>query len=456
MRPLADVPAPGSRAPGQSRRIVLATFGSLGDLHPYIALAQELKSRGHEPVIATSGYYREKVEALGLRFHSVRPDAPPADDLAGFMSRVMDSRRGPRVVIREVFMGSLRETMHDLEEAAQGADVLVSHPLTFPVRLIAETRSIAWASTVLAPFSFFSAFDPPVPPTAAWIRGLRPLGPRFHAGLFHLARRMVRGWSSPYRQLRSELGLPPNGDPLFEGQHAPGLVLALFSGEFARPQPDWPPQSVVTGFCFYDRDSYEDPDLDRLREFLDAGSPPVVFTLGSSAVWAARDFFRTSLEALSRLGERGVLLTGPDRRNSEGLALPSQAAAFSYAPFSQLFPRARAIVHQGGIGTTAQVLRAGKPSVVVPHGFDQFDNAYRLSRLGVGEVVPRSRYRASAIEQALRSLLGDPRVSEEARRLGEAIRRENGPERAAEALEQRLGPGPSAQADHPFFQEGRA
>src|SRR5713101_6113394 len=100
----AVVPATQAAEPGASprqRRVVLTTFGSLGDLHPYIAVALGLQARGHEAVIATSGFYRQQVEALGICFRAVRPDLPTPETVPDMMRRVMDRRRGSEVVIRE-------------------------------------------------------------------------------------------------------------------------------------------------------------------------------------------------------------------------------------------------------------------------------------------------------------------------------------------------------------------
>lgn len=417
------------------RRVVLCTFGSLGDVHPYMAIGLELARRGHRPVIATSPYYREKVERAGLAFHAVRPDAPPADGLVPFMERLMDPRRGPEVVLREVMMPALRQTYEDIDAAGSGADLLVAHPLAFPASMVAERRRIPWASTVLAPISFLSAYDPPVLHRARWLGRLRRLGPAFHRALFAVGRRTVDRWLRPVRSFRAELGLLPLRDPLFAGSHSPDLVLALFSAVLGDRQPDWPPRAVVTGFCFYDRDGAEDATPDDLRRFLDAGPPPIVFTLGSTAVWAARDFYRESLEAARELGRRAVLLLGPDERNRPEGPLPPGVATFAYAPFSWLLPRSAAVVHQGGVGTTAQGLRAGVPMLVVPYGFDQFDNAARVVRLGVGRTIDRPRYRAGRVAAELARLLDDPEVGLRAGTIGRAVAADDGPAAAADAIE---------------------
>jgi UDP:flavonoid glycosyltransferase YjiC (YdhE family) len=419
------------------RRIVLATFGSFGDLHPYIAIAQVLRARGHQPVIATSGIYRAKVEALGLGFHAVRPDQSDLEAVPDFMQKVMDQSRGPEFVVRDLFLGNLRKSYDDTAEAVKGADLVVGHPLTFTVRLLAEQQGIPWASSLLAPIGFFSAYDPPVLPPAPWLRHLRGLGPLFHKPLFRLMRWSLNPWGRPWHELRAELGLPPAGNPVFEAQHSPRLVLALFSKLLAQPQPDWPGHSLVTGFPFYDQDGDTNlpPDLAR---FLAAGPPPLVFTLGTSAVHTAGAFFVESIEVARILKRRAVLMVGKEANNVLPQPLPETVLACPYAPFSQLFPRAAAIVHQGGVGTTGQAMRSGRPMLVVPFAHDQPDNADRVRRMGIARVVPRTRYQARHVAAELRLLIDMPRYAYRAAKVGEMVREEDGAMVAALALEDLL------------------
>lgn len=419
------------------RRIVLTTFGSLGDLHPYVAVALELRRRGHEPLIATSVRYRAKVEALGLAFRAVRPDVEDAQLDAELMRRVMDPRTGSEVVIRDLVMPQVRASYDDLAAACEGADLVVGHVLTYAVRLLSEKTGIRWASTVLQPIAFLSAEDPPVMPAAQWLRHLRFLGPGFHRALYALARRTAAKWSEPWHRLRAELGLPPTRDnPIFDGQHAPSLVMAMFSSHFAAKQPDWPPQTLVTGFPFFDEDG--DAGLPPgLARFLDEGEPPIVFTLGSSAVMDAGDFYGVAAAAAGRLGRRAVLLVGRDTPNRPA-SLPDGVAALDYAPYSQLFPRAAAIVHQGGVGTTGQAMRAGRPMLVMPYGHDQPDNAERVRRLGISRTVPRRAFTVDRAARELARILGDPSFAARAADVGRAVASEDGARSAADAIERLL------------------
>jgi rhamnosyltransferase subunit B len=422
------------RANPSRRRIVLTTFGSLGDLHPYIAIALGLQNRGHEAVIATGGYYRQKIEGQGIGFRAVRPDYPDLDADPDLIRRIMDQRKGSECIIREFMMPVLRESYEDTLAAAEGADLLVSHPLTFTIRLVVEKKGIPWASTFLQPLGLFSGYDPPVLPQAPFLSKLRFLGPAFLRPLFWCAKWSVRSWSEPWHRLRAEIGLPPTSEsPLFEGQHSPSLVLAMFSKLFADKQPDWPRQAVITGFPFYDQDCEAGLSPELLR-FLDAGPSPLVFTLGSSAVLDAGTFFDHSATAAKLLSRRAVLLVGNEPRNRPA-SLPEGVVAFDYAPYSELFPRAAAIVHQGGIGTTAQAMRSGRPMLVMPYAHDQPDNAERVTRLGIARTISRYRYNPVRAAAELRHLLDNPAYSNRGSEVGAQIGQEDGVEAACDALE---------------------
>ncbi len=362
------------------QRIVLTTFGSLGDVHPFLAIALGLKERGHVPIIATSGMYRQKIEDAGIGFHPVRPDLPEGETVATLMPRLMDQRKGGERIIREMLMPALRESYDDLLSAVRGADHLVSHLVTYAAPLVAEKTGIAWTSTMIAPIGFLSSHDPPVLAPFPLLAKLRFLGPRFHRPLFRFLRWWVRSWSLPWHRLRGELGLPDTSrDPIFD-QYSPRLIMALFSRLLADRQPDWPPQTRLTGFPFYDQHGAAGlPPA--LQSFLDAGPAPIVFTLGSSAVMDAGRFYEHSAAAAQHLGRRAVLLIGTGTRNLPAY-LPKDVFACEYARFSELFPRAAAIVHQGGVGTTGQAMRSGRPMLVIPYSHDQFDNAARVRALG--------------------------------------------------------------------------
>ena len=414
------------------RRIVIACWGSYGDVYPYIGLAEALKARGHRPLVAAPAYYRPAVEQEGIDFAPVGPDIEPND--REMIARVMHPVKGTETVVNLV-VAALRQTYEELRRAVDGAELIVSHPLTFTAPMLAEQQRLPWVSTLLAPLGFFSVTDFPVLPPAPWVVHLRGLGPRFGRILVALARRATRGWMEPVYRLRAELGLPRGGHPLFEGQFSPLMTLALFSRVLAGPQPDWPPHVRTTGFVFYNGPAARDPAL---ASFLDDGPPPVVFTLGSSAVGAAGSFYHESVEAVTRLGVRAVLLTGGYAENLPSV-LPPGVLLVDRAPHQLLFPRAGAVVHQGGIGTTAQALRSGHPMLVVPHAHDQPDNAFRVTNLGVARTLFPRRYKADRVARELERLLVDGHYAEQSAAIAVQVKREGGADGAAEAIEELIG-----------------
>lgn len=424
-----------------SKRVVFTTWGSFGDLHPFMALALELQERGHSCVIATSPIYREKIEAAGIGFHPVRPDLPPPDAevSADVIRRVSNARSGPSYLFRELLIPHLRDTYADTLAAVTaegGADLLVSHQVPLTAPLVAEKTGIKWISTVLFPIAFTSAYDPPTPPQLPALRMVAATHPLIARMLFGFGKWTTRSWVEPIQRLRKELGLARSRNPIFEGQHSPTLVLAMFSRVLAQVQPDFPANTLVTGFPFYDRRDDQEPSRDLLR-FLDEGEPPILFTLGSSLVWIAKDFYRVSIEAAQRLGKRALLLIG-DKRNLPQTKLSRGIAAFDYAPHSLVMPRASVIIHQGGIGTTGQALRAGRPMLIVPFGQDQPDNARRCERLGIARSLRYTHFATPRVVSALSQLFNDRTYLEQAKKVGKEVEEENGTKRACDAIDQVL------------------
>ncbi|CCG40388.1 glycosyltransferase [Magnetospirillum molischianum] len=425
---------------GKSLRIVFATIGSFGDLHPYIALALELNRRGHRAAIAGSEIYRDKIQALGIDFYPLSPDFNRIRAVPGLIEQILHPRTGAETLIRSVMMPSLRESFADLSTAAEGSDLLVSHPLAFTARLVAETQGQRWASTFLAPFTALSAHDPSVMAEIPFLNLLRPFGPSLFREIYRHVMIRAHDWSAPWHTFRAELGLPPAAnDPLFSGQHAPDLALGLFSPLLGAPQPDWPQNSIATGFAFYDDGAVGGlpPDL---TAFLESGPPPLVFTLGTAMVRNPGSFFEDSLKAAQRLRRRAVLMVGGNSPLPLG-PLSDSAIAVAYAPFSELFPRAAAIVHHGGVGTTGQAMRAGRPMLVVPFGYDQPDNAARVTRLGIGRSLPIGRYTASRAANALGALLDSSTCRRRAAEIGVQISAETGTANACDALIALAGAG---------------
>jgi rhamnosyltransferase subunit B len=430
-----------------SARIVLAAFGSLGDIHPTMALALELQRRGHEAIIATSELYRSKIEGEGLKFHATRPDLPPPRESHELIRRVADARSGTQYLFSQLLMPRLRNAYDDLLPVARECDLLISHPATCAAPLVARSLNRKWLSIALAPISIWSVYDPPVLANLPALTRLNAL--RKNLPLQRVFKRFAQGasrlWIRPVLDLGKELGLPNAGHPLFEGQHSPYGVLALFSKSLATRQLDWPARTHICGACYYDKrgefkdmtQEYSGPALvTPIREFLSAGEKPIVFTLGSSAVFDARDFYEVSTQAARLMKRRALLLIGEEANRPRSLLCNNnQIAAFEYAPYGELFSQAAAVVHVGGAGTVARVLESGAPSLVMPFGNDQFDNAARLERLQIARTIARAEYSDRSAAQELSALSSDPIYTLRAFEIAHQVRKENGAQAAADVIE---------------------
>jgi UDP:flavonoid glycosyltransferase YjiC (YdhE family) len=412
-------------------RFLFTTLGSLGDLYPYIAVARALRERGHQAAIAAAEEYGAAVQGAGIEFAPVRPGLAELGDYQSLIIKLFDRRRGPEYLIRHLVMPYLRSAYEQLLQASAGADLLISHPLTFTLPLVAQRRGLPWVATVLAPMSFMSCYDPPVIAAAPWLQILRVFGPIPYRWLFSLLKRSAWNWEAPLRDLRRDLGLPPAKQlALFEGQFSPLYNLALFDPPLAEPQPDWPVPVRLCGAPVYDESAPEAGILDDLESFLSEGEAPIVFALGSSVVWLGGDFWDKAVTAVQALGRRAILITGPVLPEH----LPEGVRAFPYLPYSKVFPRAAAVVHPVGIGTLAQALRAGCPQLLVPVAFDQPDNAHRAAALGVGRVLAFKKVTARRLACELDTLLTCSQYAQAARAIAGELANIDGAVCAAEEL----------------------
>jgi rhamnosyltransferase subunit B len=415
------------KPPACRKNIVIATIGSLGDLHPCLALGRELLNHGCWVTIATTPYYRSKVEGAGLSFRPMRPDWDPTD--AKLMRSCEDLQRGLEVLYREMLLPELEHSYHDLISAAEDADLLIAGELVYAAPLVAEKTGLPWVSVILSPFSFFSCIDPSYTANLPVLFRLRRAGPAVYKAALGLGKLATRHWSNPVRRLRQKERLRRSCDPVFEDKFSPHLVLALFSQWFAPKQRDWPEQTLQPGFL-YQGDAPDVNACGGLDKFLSGGTPFIVFTQGSAAVHNPRDFYDISVKVARGLGLRALLIGTSatwERDSDDVLALP-------YLHYSHVFLKASVIIHQGGSGTTGEALRAGRPMLVVPYGWDQPDNAYRIERLGAGLHLPRSRYTVETATAAVRRLLDNSRFSAISAEIASHIQGENAIGSACDAI----------------------
>jgi rhamnosyltransferase subunit B len=403
---------------------VIASVGTDGDVFPFIGLGDRLRARGHRVTLVSNAHYQPLAAAHGLGFRAMVSD----EDTHAFISNpdLWHPLKGPGFVAR--WGASLLGAHYRLiaELAADRDAVLVASLGVLAARLVREKLRRPLASVVLQPWMIASIDASPVMPAGLTLPpwAPRPLG-RLYYRLIDVAGDLLIG--PDLQHVRARLRLPPV-PRIFRWWYSPDLVLGLFPDWYGPPQADWPPRTFAVGFPRFDLRTGPLPG--DVRAFCRSGQPPVAFTFGTGMMHGQR-YFRAALEALRHFGGRGLFLT------RYGGQLPAPLPPFvrhcEFAPFAELFPLCAAVVHHGGIGTTARALAAGVPQLVLPLAYDQPDNAARVKRLGVGDRLRPRRATGPSLARALAGLK-TPGVRERCRAVAEQCG-QDGLEEAAVRLE---------------------
>jgi rhamnosyltransferase subunit B len=407
--------------------LILCGLGSSGDVHPFVGLGRELARRGYRVTLLAAGYFRDLVERAGLGFVDPWPEADFRDTIRD--ERIWHPLRGPRTILDRA-VRPLLEPVHRiiLERQSPGSTLVVGSSLAFGARVAQESHGIPLVTVHLSPVLFRSSF------AGSRLPGLFVhVGPPwFRRAQWRLVDTLVadpaiRPWLNAFR---SRFGLPPARRIWGEWMHSPLAVLGMFPKWFAPPQPDWPPRTRLTGFPLYSEEGVVEPSAADAA-WVEA-ERPLVFTPGSANVFG-HAFFAAAADACRRLGRPGLLLTRfPEQVPG---TLPAGVRHCDFLPFRWLLRRATALVHHGGIGSASQALAAGIPQVIMPLAFDQFDNAARIERLGVGgSLVPR-RFTGPAVARVLDDLLGDAGVHGRCAAVATQLAGDEGLVQAADAIE---------------------
>jgi rhamnosyltransferase subunit B len=414
-------------------RIVVSSVGSLGDLHPFIALARGLRARGHQVTFAVERGFVERLRAEGFE---TAPLASDVNALPAPLARQLVTGGDPfaalRVIARDYQGPSLAANIRLLREACAGADLLIASAGQIAASAVAELTGVRWVTVALSP-SIPSAYVPPSPELARLRGPLARIANRLAWRLGGVA--LARASDGPLNAGRAEVGLLPRKRLLQDGNLSPLLTAVAWSPSCLPRPADWPAYAEVTGFLLWDApEEWREPEA--LTAFLDdrADAPVVAVSsgsMGSDVGDAFAPFFSASVAAIHAAGARALVI-------GAGAAAPKATAgdatlSVDYAPFSRVYPRCAAVIHHGGAGTVAQSLRAGVPTLVAPWGADQFFHGALIERLGVGRVVPRRRYTAGA-RSALGALLTQASYRERARALAARIADEDGVARLCEQV----------------------
>ena len=414
--------------------VLLNPIGSMGDVNPYLGLGIALRRRGHRVTVIANPVFETAVRRTDLEFVPLGN----REDVEAFwrdpnMWRLM---RSWKVSLRWSALRPMRQAYELIAERyLPGETVAVGPGWAFGARLAQERLGVPLATVHLEPDRLRSLHHTPVMPPPLVLGDWVPRWIK-RTELWVADRWFVDPvLDAETNGFRRELGLPPVRRFVADWWNSPQLVIGLFPPWFGPPQPDWPRQTALTGFPLWDQGTVVEPPED-LREFLDGGEPPLVFTFGT-VNQHTRGLFRAAVESCRRLGRRGVLITAsredlPDR-------LPEGVQHFSYVPFSCLLRHAAALVHHAGTGTGAQALAAGIPQLVTPMAFSQPDNADRLARLGVAEVLSPRAFTGRKVATRLDRLLRSPQVTASCRKCAEHVEAIDPLERAADLVEGLVG-----------------
>jgi UDP:flavonoid glycosyltransferase YjiC (YdhE family) len=411
--------------------ILIATLGSHGDMHPFLGIAKEMRRRGHDVTLIAPAIFDSLIQSLGFNFVSIGSEEQ--------FNRWADNPDmwKPTKALNVVAAGLAEVTPQYYQAIVQnnqpGKTVLVISTLVFAGLIAREKLGVPTVSVHLQPSIIRSliepAYTPPLPVSARMPKW-------FNRMIFGLADRLLidPALAPPVNLLRKSLGLPPVSRVYRDWIHSPDRVIGLFPDWFGNPQPDWPEQTVCTGFPLYDQADVT-PLEDDLLKFLDSGEPPIAFTPGS-AMRQGEEFFAVCIETCKLLGRRGLLISRHDEHLPE--KLPPEILHVHYAPFSLLLPRCAAMIHHGGIGSSAQTIAAGIPQLIMPMAFDQPDNALRLKKLGVADYLSMKKFKPKSAAAALDRLLKSSGVAKSAAELKSRVRSQHSLADTAEWIEKAI------------------
>jgi len=387
----------------ESLEILLPTIGSAGDVHPVIELGNALFKRGHKATVITNAFFEQQVREAGLDYVAMGTLHEAEQIIAD--PRLWHPTKSFACIVERAIAPNIERLYRIIQERQTPRTVVAASGLCFGARVAQEKLGVPLATIHLQPSMLRSLIDSG---SQGRIRMDATVPRLLKQAFFWIADTLMidRQLAPPLNAFRASLGLPSMHHIFRDYVHSPQLVIGLFPEWFASPQPDWPQNTHLTGFVMHD-DAARSGITPEVDEYLTAGPPPLLFTPGSAAA-TLKDFFRESVEACRIVGYRAMLVTQfPEQVPEE---LPPGVRHFSYLPFSQIIPRCAAIVYPGGIGTMAQAIKAGIPHLIVPHGHDQPDNAFRIKRLGLGSRIYPELYKAPRVSRELAQLITSAEV----------------------------------------------
>lgn len=417
-------------------KITIFAAGSRGDIQPCIALGRGLQESGYLVCLAAPEDFAGFIQKHAVGFYPLRGDVQKimaSETGRKFMetggANPVKSIRAMRTMIAPVVM----KMMEDAYAACHDADALICQGVFSPIgQSIAQALNIPIINVEPTPLLPTRAFPAPSWPIQRDLGGFH----NYWSGMAML--QAIWMWYGPFvKDFRQHLGLTTKASAGIYRALRSAPLLSGYSTSIIPHPPDWPESVHVTGYFFLDNPTDWRPSAE-LQTFLDAGDPPVYIGFGSMAGRNPEQLARLVSEALDMSGQRGLLLKGWGGLRSEWA--PDNVFMIDAAPHNWLFPRMAAVVHHGGAGTTAEGLRAGVPTVIVPFVFDQPFWGARIKALGLGpDPLPLKKLTAERLADAIRIAVTDPGMRKRASSCGQFIRAENGTGNAVNIIRRYLG-----------------
>lgn len=403
-------------------RILLLGMGSRGDVEPMLALGCRLRDEGYAVSLAAAVDFRDLVLGHGLDFapFSFDVQAGATSDLGRkWLGGSSANQQREAFLMRQVVRYISEPMADDLIRMVELADAFVTSAMTFEAMEALARR----AGKPLVHTMFQPTWPTSHGPSSTF--ALRPRGDSWLNAAWSWSAAFA-AWDvlrSPGGVMRRRLRMPRASfrEYVAAARRTPTILAA--SPHVVPPAPQWGKAIRQTAFWFGEPDTSWAPP-DDLAAFLEAGDPPVYLGFGSMATDDPERVVRTFVEAIGRLGRRGVVSAGWARLHADDL--PDSVLAVGDVPHVWLFPRMAAVVHHGGAGTSASAFRAGVPQVVVPHIADQPYWGRRVHELGVGPApIRRKDLDVARLGDALAAALR-PEAGSTAYALGELVRAEDG------------------------------
>lgn len=382
-------------------RILIVGKGGYGDMFPMFAIAKTLKDKGHFVSVVGEGHHADALSLLNISL--IKLDERPTENARPENHSALSKLRSTAEIFQTLSPRNLEQEYEILSSIVDDYDLIVGNQLAYAGSMVSKKTGKPWIFCAPSPLAFPSEYDPPLFPYIHRLQGLTMAYPATQRPYIALARGVSRIMMNSVLRQQHRLGIKDTRHPRFEGLYSEHLNLLMTSPSLVTPQPDWPNNTVVSGFSWFEPEFMRGEEkMKLLAEFIEGGPAPVIFAPGGSTRTHPGKFFTESIETCKQMGVRGILLAA--QRFHADLPQSPDILITGYLPYSLLLKCASAIVHSGGIGAIGWTLRFGIPSLLVPSTWDQFDNADRVRKQNLAMVMAERNYKATTVAANLEKL----------------------------------------------------